>query len=91
MQKHFLDKAEYREGTPIGNFASWAAPIIASGSLGNIALSYLYGEQPLHGRWQLDEVIALVVLISGALLRFWAQSCLKELFTYQVGIRQGHR
>lgn len=89
--KHFLEKVERREGTPIGAWAYFAGTSLALGCLGNFAISLLIGEQPLHGRWQPGEIIAFAALTSGLLLRIWAQSCLRELFTYQVGIRRGHR
>lgn len=90
-QRHFLKKDELKEGTALHNLADSMPHFICLGGCIIVGTGYLTKQEPLHGRWTLDEGIALGIAASALFLRLWAIRSLKHFFTYKVGIREGHR
>lgn len=90
-QRHFLKKDELKEGTGLHKLADFMPYLICLGGCMVIGAGYYTKQQPLHGRWTLDEGTALGIGASALFLRLWAIQSLKHFFTYKVGIRKGHR
>ncbi|KAL4422815.1 hypothetical protein ABPG75_009012 [Micractinium tetrahymenae] len=69
---------------------SWGLPAAAAGVAALATWFCLASGSPARQPWRRSEVAAAAACAGGAALRAWCFHELGRLFTYEVGIRQGH-
>lgn len=76
---------------PVGHVhLSWGLPAVAAGTAALAAWFCLAPSSPARRPWSGGKAAAAVIAAAGAALRAWCFRELGRLFTYEVGIREGH-